>query len=45
MVRIGAAGTGVLGTLLFGELRDLVRLLGLLLVVADIVRLKVSAGR
>jgi quaternary ammonium compound-resistance protein SugE len=45
MVYIGAAGTAVLGALLFGESRDLVRLLDLLLVEAGVVGLKVSVGR
>jgi quaternary ammonium compound-resistance protein SugE len=39
---IGASGTAVLGILLFGESRDPIRLLCILLVVAGIVGLKVS---
>lgn len=40
---IGAAGTAFLGILLFGESRDLFRILCLLLVVAGIVGLKFSS--
>ncbi len=42
---IGAVGTALIGILLFGESRDLVRLSCILLVVAGIVGLKVTAGR
>jgi len=39
---IGAAGTAVMGMWLFGESRDLVRILSILTIVAGIVALKVS---
>jgi len=41
---IGAVGTAVLGILLFGEPRDLVRVGCILLIVAGIVGLKLSHG-
>src|SRR5665647_1000120 len=41
---IGAVGTVLVGILLLGEPRDLVRLLCLVLIVAGIVGLKASAG-
>lgn len=42
---IGAVGTAVIGMLFLGESRDLVRLSCILLIVAGIIGLKVSAGR
>jgi quaternary ammonium compound-resistance protein SugE len=42
---IGALGTAVLGIILFDEPRNLGRLLSLLLLVAGIVGLRLSAGR
>jgi quaternary ammonium compound-resistance protein SugE len=41
---IGAAGTAVMGMWLFGESRDLVRILSILTIVAGIVALKVSTS-
>ena len=41
---IGAAGTAVVGILLFGESRDALRLLCILLIVAGIVGLKLTSG-
>ncbi len=42
---IGAAGTAVAGMVLFGESRDVARILCLLLVVAGIAGLKLSGSR
>lgn len=42
---IGAAGTAVVGILLFGESRNLVRVLCILVIVAGIVGLKLSSGK
>lgn len=42
---IGAAGTAVVGMVLFGESRDVARILCLLLVVAGIAGLKLSGSR
>jgi quaternary ammonium compound-resistance protein SugE len=41
---IGAAGTAVMGMWLFGESRELVRILSILTIVAGIVALKVSTS-
>jgi quaternary ammonium compound-resistance protein SugE len=41
---IGAAGTAVMGMWLFGESRELVRILSILTIVAGIVGLKVSTS-
>jgi len=41
---IGAAGTAMMGMWLFGESRDLVRILSILTIVAGIVALKVSTS-
>ena len=41
---IGAIGTALLGILLFGESRDLARLLSILLIVAGIVGLRITAA-
>ena len=41
---IGAAGTAVMGMWLFGESREIVRILSILTIVAGIVGLKVSAS-
>ena len=41
---IGAVGTVVLGIVLFGELRDAVRLLCILLIVADVGGLRLAGG-
>jgi len=41
---IGAAGTAVIGMWLFGESRELVRILSILTIVAGIVGLKVSTS-
>lgn len=40
---IGAAGTAVMGILLFGESRELIRILSILVIVAGIVGLKLSS--
>ncbi|MBU3759892.1 MAG: quaternary ammonium compound efflux SMR transporter SugE [Candidatus Omnitrophica bacterium] len=42
---IGAVGTAILGILLFGEPRDLIRLGCIFLIVAGIAGLKISSGR
>jgi quaternary ammonium compound-resistance protein SugE len=42
---IGAAGTGIMGVVLFGENLDLLRLAGVALVVADIVTRWPNTGR
>jgi len=42
---IGAAGTAVLGILLLGEARDLVRILCILVIVGGIVGLKLSSAQ
>ena len=42
---IGAAGTVILGIVLFGESRELLRILCIVLIVAGIVGLKLTAGR
>jgi quaternary ammonium compound-resistance protein SugE len=42
---IGAAGTALAGIWLFGESRDLGRLVSLALIVVGIVGLRLSAGR
>jgi quaternary ammonium compound-resistance protein SugE len=41
---IGAAGTAILGMLLFGESRDVARILCILLIVCGVVGLKVFSG-
>jgi quaternary ammonium compound-resistance protein SugE len=41
---IGAAGTVILGIVLFGESRELLRILCIVLIVAGIVGLKLTAG-
>ena len=41
---IGAVGTVILGIYLFGESRDLLRMLCLLLIISGIVGLKVASG-
>ena len=40
---IGAVGTAILGIMLFGESRDVLRLLSILLIVAGIVGLKLTS--
>lgn len=42
---IGAVGTAILGIVLFGESRDVVRLLCILLIIGGIVGLKLTAVR
>jgi quaternary ammonium compound-resistance protein SugE len=41
---IGAAGTALMGILLFGESREILRILCIFLIVAGIVGLKLSSG-
>ena len=41
---IGAAGTAILGILLFGESRDLARILCIVVIIAGIVGLKLSSS-
>ena len=41
---IGAAGVAILGMLLFGESREIARLLCLLLIVAGVIGLKIFSG-
>lgn len=41
---IGAVGTAILGIVLFGESRDVVRLLCIVLIIGGIAGLKLSAG-
>jgi quaternary ammonium compound-resistance protein SugE len=42
---IGAVGTAIVGILVFGESRDVMRVASIVLIVAGIVGLKVASGR